>query len=216
MLISEITRNALLLKVSPEYINRVCAHSIQKGIKRGCPPPMLLFYAAEIMGQYWIPESIDFQKVLESMKDADESKKHNSDNKDKMLMKNGAWPRKQVFAFGWFEDSSEVDDILTERCLNYPDLKDDHAFAEAMALIINVILLKKRIVWAERLLMTAIRAFSSQGSHKRHGNDFFIIAQDLYNSKIPLEEIPLMIAVAELSVRSAIKRAKIGTGQGIV
>lgn len=205
-MIRGITQNAQCITVNHEYINRLCAHFIQKGIEKGCPPPILMVYTAEAMGQYWIPESIDFQMVLASMADTLEPKYQHPDHVNKVLRKSGTWPKKQAFTLGWFEDNSKVDALLKKRCSHFPNLKDNIDFVEAMTVIITDVLDEKRIVWAERLLLMAVRAFSSQGGHKRMGNDFFIVAKELYG-KTPLEEIPLMISVAEVSVQSAINRA---------
>jgi hypothetical protein len=204
-LIKGITQGAQCIRVNSEYINRLCAHYIEKGLKKGYPPPMLLVYTAEAMGQYWMPKSIDFHKLLVSMVDAAEPRDEHSHH-DKMRARNDIWTRNQVLASGWFEDNSEVDELLKEKCPEFPDLTDEDDFLEAIGFIFSNILIKKRTVWAERLILMAIRAFSCQGGHKRLGNAFFIVAQELY-SKTPMYEIPLMIAVAELSVKSAIKRA---------
>jgi len=126
-----------------------------------------------------------------------------------LLKKSESWITTQNFASSWFEDNCDVDLVLIKQCPHFPNLKDKDDIITGLYLIVTEILEEKRSIWAERFLLMALRAFSCRGSHKNLGKDFFLLSRELYND-VPLDQIPLMVSIAHLTLNSAIRRAKRG------
>lgn len=201
-----ITHNTDCIPVNLEYIRKTSAHFIHKKLERNAPPPMLFVFVAEMIGHYPLPQPIDFNAVLESMEASIDPKYLSSEYIEKSLEKSGKWMNDDFFAQGWFEDHDDVDQMLKKAFPTFPNIKSEPQILKAIMLILENVLEPKRTIWADRMLLMAIWAFSSIDKYKRLGKEFAILSRSLYRGK-PLEDIPLMLEIARLTFQSALRRA---------
>ncbi len=73
-------------------------------------------------------------------------------------------------------------------------------------MLMERVLEERRQAWCERLVWMTLWARDSQDISNRRWEEFLILARELPRGR-PLKEIPLMRAVAEHSVQSALRRA---------
>lgn len=199
-----IRQNVIVEPVHPTYLERLISHFIWQGIQQDNPPPPALLQVAETMGsEYWHPQPMAFEKEFARMEEASETKSLTREDIIKVLEESGDWPEKMKFANSWFEDDARVDDLLKKN-VDFP-LLGQETLLETIEQIIEKILNEKSEVWSERLLWMALWAKSCKGLNQFPWENFYIVTRELQQGT-PLEQIPLMVAVAERSIYSALRR----------
>jgi len=203
-MVREISGGAMAKPVEPAYMKRLVSHFIWLGQQQGNPPSPELLQVAETIGSAdWPPKPLMFKKELAALEEAPDIQSLTSADIARILEESEDWPVKTQFASSWFEDDARVDDLLKKRT-DYL-LRSREMLAQASTLIIEEILEKKRDVWGERLLWMALWVRFCKDRKPLPWQDFFVVARELWQGA-PLEENPLMIAVAVRSVLSALRR----------
>lgn len=206
VMLGEMRSNAGAFPASLEFVNLLAPHFIQLGLEQEQPPPATMLGVAEQAGKgYWNPERLDLEASLEQFKSADPEAFTPAQRK-KILNHSGRWHDEQNFAYSWFEDDAEVDELLEERISEQPVVWMEK-LSRCAELILQEVIEPKRAMWMERLVWMAYWARSLEGKRKPAWQPFAVLAE-LLNRDTPLEEIPLMVKVAETSVHSAWQRAE--------
>ena len=194
------------MRVDSDYLRRLIAHFIAVGLGQDAPPPPLLISVNERAGGgYWKPELVSPVEEIERMVATDPNA-FSPERVQRVLAEAGAWPRELSFADAWFEDDAQIDELLRER-VGSPE-RWLQRLPLATTAIVDQILEQKREVWTERLLWMALWSGACQTRPKVPWQDFLIVARVLQRGS-PLDEIPLMRAVAERSVHSARQRTRV-------
>lgn len=192
--------------VQRAYADRLISHSVAIGAQQGNPPPVRLLQAAEIMGRsYWTPQRVDPALELARLEERIGPDARDPDHASRALNESGKWPAREDFAASWFDDDARVDELLHE--VIGPADRWLLELERASRVLMEEVLAAKRQVWAERLLWMALWAEAVKGRRKPPWKNFAVLARELRGER-PLEAIPLMRAVAERSVYSALQRAK--------
>jgi hypothetical protein len=192
--------------VQTTFLQRLVPHFIAVGLRNDAPPPAQLLFVDEVLGSdYWKPQWVSPAEEIERLV-ANEPHSFTPDRVKQALEISQAWPEQLNIASSWFEDDVRVDELLRQRAgspsrwLNRINL--------ASKLIMKEILEGKRDIWSERLLWMALWAQASQARKPLPWQEFLILARELQHGT-PLEEIPLMAAIATRSVQSAWRRAQL-------
>lgn len=202
----DMRRSAGSQQVQTAFLQRLVPHFIGVGLRNNAPPPAQLLLVDEVLGgDYWKPQWVSPAEEIERLV-ATEPHAFTPDRVKRVLAISQEWPEQLDIASSWFEDDVRVDELLRQRAgspsrwLNRINL--------ASELIIQEILEDKRDIWGERLLWMALWAQASQARKSLPWQEFLILAKQLQDGT-PLEEIPLMAAIATRSVRSAWRRAQL-------
>lgn len=191
--------------VEPAYLEILFSHFIWVGQQQDSSPPPEFLQVAETMGgPYWQPKALVFEEELAALENASEPLTLNIEYIDKVLEQSRAWPEMQ-FASSWFEDDARVDNLLKKNS-DFP-LGSPGMIAQTRDLIIDEILEDKRDAWGERLLWMALLTRARKDRKRLPWQPFLVIAREVRRGT-PLDRIPLMVAIAERSVHSGIRRMK--------
>jgi SEC-C motif len=193
-------------QVQTAFLRRLVPHFIAVGLRNNAPPPAQLLSVDEVLGNdYWKPQWVSPTEEIERLV-ATEPRSFTPDKVKQALKISQKWPEQLDIASSWFEDDVRVDELLRQRAgsasrwLNRIEL--------ASGVIMKEILEDKRDIWSERLLWMALWAQASQARKPQPWQEFLILARELQHST-PLEQIPLMAAIATRSVQSAWRRAQL-------
>ncbi len=207
-LVEDMRRTAMSETIELSYMHRAASHFIWLGRQLGSPPPAgLLQVAEEVGGQYWTPRRVVIEDEISALEEAVDSRLFSSSNVSRILRESRDWPEKMRFAASWFEDDAAVDEVLA----GIPGLASTRGIGaprKAVNMILEEVIRAKYDVWAERLLWMTLWVRACISRSPLPWEDFFIVARQFQRSA-PLEEIPLLIAVAERSVLSALRRMRI-------
>ena len=203
-LMREAEQGGMAKQVLPIYLDQLISHFIWLGQKQGNPPPPELLHVAEATGiGHWQPKPLIIDEEFALLEEDAGAESLSPQNLVRVLEDSGDWLDSMDFAISWFEDDSQIDDIL-KKGWGHP-LRNHKAIKKTVMRIINSVLEKKRAIWAERLLWMALWAKSINGTTTLSWKNFFIVARELQNDT-PLTDIPLMIAVAERSIYYGLQR----------
>lgn len=111
-----------------------------------------------------------------------------------MLAASAHWPGREPFAESWFADDAAVDEAL--------EGIGRRSRAKARAAVLAKVLEPRRQDWGEQLLWMALWAREGRPLKGVPWQSFFVLAREIGRGR-PLAEIPLMVAVADLSVAVA-------------
>jgi hypothetical protein len=112
------------------------------------------------------------------------------------LKRTGEWLHQESFAESWFENNAEVSAMIDEM-----SGQDDDAITGA---VLSDLLEKRRGVWTERFLLMALWARAAKSKNEgRYWRDFLILAHELSAGR-PLEDVPIMAAIAQRTVSAAL------------
>ena len=204
-LLRQLTAAAATVPVDERYLRRAISHFMAVGLEQGTPPPPQLLASNErIGGAWWLPERVSPEAEIERLEPAFRAAMQ-PEFEAEVLKSSGDWPSSLAFASSWFEDDIRVDNLLRDR-LGNPDRWLAN-MPKAASLIMDHILEPKRGLWTERLLWMAL--WSKACQHRRPPLPwpaFLVLAKALQQGTV-LAHIPLMQAVAERSVQSALQRA---------
>jgi hypothetical protein len=204
LMLDDLLSNRMGTAVRPAYLEILIPHFIWLGQQQNTPPHPLLLHVAETMGaMYWLPQPVDFEESFAYLETLAGSQSLSPENIAKVLEESIHWPAREQFATSWFEDDARVDELLKEN-FDSPILDRD-MMAEAIGLILVEILQDRTDLWSERLLWMALWARSCKDRTRSLWRKFFIIARELRKGT-PLYQIPFMLAIAERSVYSALRR----------
>lgn len=204
-LVRSFTKGGMAEPVEPAYLEILFSHFIWVGQQQdSSPPPEFLQVAETIGGPYWQPKALVFEEELAALENASEPLTLKIEYIDKVREQSRAWPEMQ-FASSWFEDDARVDNLLKKNS-DFP-LGSPGMIAQTRDLIIDEILEDKRDAWGERLLWMALLTRARKDRKRLPWQPFLVIAREVRRGT-PLDRIPLMVAIAERSVHSGIRRMK--------
>jgi hypothetical protein len=187
---------AEFVESSSDYLNlRVC-HALAEGAARGKAPNHWLAHIAEILGcDQWKGVPFDAATELAGLRDV-LSRQHpvllTERERNESLEVSAEL---EGFAHSWFEDDADVDRVI-EAALGRKKRQFDPW--KAIGAILSNVLEQRRDVWLERLTLTAMWLRSSS-KPPVPWHRMFHVAAAVADRKVPVDEIPLMIAIAEAS-----------------
>ena len=182
-------------EVDPGYFGGAIQNSIAAGVAAGEPPGPALLQVAELAGGAdWRDRRLDVPAEAERLFEALPPAERSPSAIEASLNRSGHWLN-QDFAASWFLDDAESRAIVTRTSRRDRKSPADRLLTE--------ILPKRRVEWAERCLLMALRARAAKdASDKALTNDFVILTHALAGDR-PLRDIPLMVAIAETTVTVA-------------
>ena len=199
-----MTADASAAKVHRAYLDRLVAHFIAVGLEQGTPPsPYLMSVAEKAGGDYWKPDRVSLDETIAEL-EARAPDAFTPERVREVQESARNWPSYEGFARSWFEDDARIDDLLREQVGRPQDWM--LRLPVSVRVIVEDVLEDKRAVWAERLMWMALWAQARETRPKVPWQDFLIVANAL-NRGTPLNQIPLMDAIALRTVQSAWRRA---------
>jgi hypothetical protein len=204
-LLRQLTDAAGALPVDAPYLRRAIGHFLAVGLEQGTPaPPQLLASNERVGGSWWLPERVEPDAEIERLEPAFRADM-DPELEPEILRMSGDWPSTLAFASSWFEDDVRVDNLLRDRIGN-PD-RWLASMSKAASLIMDQILEPKRGLWTERLLWMALMCKACRHSRPPLPWPVFLVLAKALQQGTALARIPLMRAVAERSVHSALQRS---------
>ncbi|WP_295441906.1 SEC-C domain-containing protein [uncultured Thiodictyon sp.] len=193
------------LVVDPHYLHRALAHFIAVGLEHDHPPParLLEFHEMVVGGEYWKPLAVDPAAEIEALTATDPAAFAPA-RVAEVLAGTGQWPEQHAFADNWFEGSSVIEELLLTHVGAPAHWMEQLPLAAAT--ILTWVMEPKRAIWTGRLLWNGLRLRAALTPQPVPWQDSVIVARALHEG-IPLEQIPLMVAVARRSVEPARNRA---------
>jgi hypothetical protein len=193
------------LEVAPDYLDLRVSHALAEGAQLGNAPIYWLVRIAELLGRdQWraIPFEVNVTMVQLQQELASKSHKFLSGREvERSLDDSYDWPLTEDFAASWFEDDDVLDKEV-EKVLGKKKAPNAEAVTQR---IIDVVLEKRREVWLERLVLSTLWLRSSP-KPPVPWHRLLHVAEAVADRKLPLREIPLMQAVAELSFTAYLGR----------
>jgi len=192
------------LEVAPDYLDLRVSHALAEGARLGNAPIYWLVRIAELLGRdQWraVPFEVNVALVQMQQELASKSIKLLSGREvERSLDDSYDWPLAEDFASSWFEDDDVLDQEV-EKALGKKKT-DPRVVVQR---IIDVVLEKRRELWLERLVLSTLWLKSS-AKPPVPWHRMLHVAEAVADRKLPLEEIPLMQAVAELSFTAYLGR----------
>ena len=198
---------ASFLESNPEYLDQRLCHALADGVRFGNAPNYWLVRIAELLGSdRWQTVPFDAEKELHLLReqianlsgallDGREYQSAMADATD--------WLMQEPILSSWFEDDDAVDrEIEAAR-----GSKKSIGTKAAVGRILEGVLEKRRPVWLERLVLTTLWLKSS-GKAPIPWYRMFHLAAALADRALPLQEVPLMVGVAQLSFDASLERAR--------
>jgi SEC-C motif len=182
---------ARLMPVTRTYLDLAVAHHLRTGLERRMPPPARLLQVAEtIKASQWQPASAGWQEMLRGLVAEMPRELLSPTSVRAILASSAQWAMQGGWADSWIEQDQEVTDLLDSL-----SGRPRHAVRDA---VLTGIIEKRRAIWAERLVLTALWMKEAISATHLPWERFAIVAQKLLE-EVPLREIPLMKEIAELS-----------------
>ena len=185
------------IETSMEYFDQRICHGLAEGAALGKAPNYWLANVAEVLGKdQWKAVPFDARRELEQMRAELENSTPEllADKSRRNALKDSAdWCSKYRFADSWFEDDAEVDKVISAVFKKKHNRED--AEWSSISAIIDKILEKRRQVWLERLTINTMWLKSSKRPPLQW-HQLFLLAEAVGDSKLALEEIPLMESIA--------------------
>jgi hypothetical protein len=196
--------SAGFLEVAPDYLDLRVSHALAEGARLGNAPIYWLVRIAELLGRdQWraVPFEVNVTVLQLQQELASVSPKLLAGREvEKSLDESYDWPLAEEFASSWFEDDvvldKEVEKALGKKKPNPVDV---------VKRIIEEVLEKRREIWLERLVLSTLWLKSS-AKPPVPWHRMLHVAEVVADRKLPLGEIPLMLAVAELSYTAYLGR----------
>lgn len=195
------------LESTPDYLDRRICQALADGAEQGKVPCHWLVAIAERLGRdQWKAAPLDAPAELAGLRAALERRGDRfvtERYRHEALEASRDWPDSEAFARSWFEDDAEVDEVVTKtkksRRRNKESLAIDAIFAE--------ILEPRRQQWLERLVLTALWLKSAK-KPPVPWEQMIHVALAVADEKLPLERIPLMETIVDISFIACEERLK--------
>ena len=193
------------LEVAPDYLDLRVSHALAEGARLGNAPNYWLVRIAELLGRdQWraLPFEVNVALLQLRQELASLSPKLLSGREvEKSLEESYDWPLTEDFASSWFEDDVVLDQEV-EKTLGKKKTPDP---VVVVGRIIAAVLEKRREVWLERLVLSALWLKSSPKPPVPWYR-LLHVAEAVADRKLALREIPLMQSIAELSYTAYLGR----------
>lgn len=197
------------VEAAPDYLDRRVCQALADGAAQGRVPPHWLVAIAERLGRdQWKAVPLDVAAELAALRVALSRRGGRfvtGRYRQQALEAAAAWTEDQPFAFSWFEDDVEVDEVM-EKVLGKRRRIDPDRFIKT---ILDKILQPRRAQWLERLVLTALWLKAAK-KPPVPWEQMFYVAEAVADEKVPLAEIPLMYMVAGHSFGAWVARQEDG------
>jgi len=193
------------LEATPDYLDRRICQALADGAEQDKAPCHWLVAIAERLGRdQWKAAPLDMPTELAVLRAELERRgdRFVSERfRQQALEASRDWPDSEAFARSWFEDDVEVDEVVTKimksRRRNKDSLAIDAIFAE--------ILEPRRQQWLERLVLTTLWLKSAK-KPPVPWEQMIHVALAVGDENLPLERVPLMEAIADISFMACEER----------
>lgn len=188
--------------VAAWFLERMVGHGLGTGLCRNTALPVGLLEIAETFGiAEWKPELVDPEKLLVSLRQ--ELAPRMTAAAAKVLAESESWPMSLPFAFSWFEDDRDVDELLS-RLLTAKRLTAA-IFNRAVDAVVSDILQPRRSQWVERLTLTTLWLTAATRKPQLAPEKMLMVAEQVAVSE-SLGSIGLMREVAQMTVNAYLGR----------
>lgn len=195
--ITETSSQVFLIPVAPEYLDIVVQHYLGTGLANAAVPPVGMLDFVEAVGvEHWQPQAVTPDDLVRRMEGEAGPAASAAAEIERIVAGSRALLTRMPFLDSWFEDDAEADAIIRSA--------GRARKASKVALVLAKILEPRRRKWAEKLLWSALWAKLGTGQ-TLPWEPFFILGRDLLGER-PLQDIPLMVAIAERTIEAAARR----------
>ena len=196
------------IEVSTDYLHKRICQALADGAAEGKVPCHWLVTIAERLGtDQWKAASFDAALELAALR-ADLERRGGKfitpRYRQQALAASEAWAE-QPFAWSWFEDDIEVDEVVQKTLAKKRRFDPDSCIAE----IFKKILQPRRAQWLERLILTTLWLKAAK-KPPVPWEEMFCVAAAVADATVPLDEIPLMVMIAGHSFGAFIGRQEEG------
>ena len=192
-------------EVDPAYLDMRLCQALSDGVKHGKIPGHWLVAIAEQTGSdQWKAVDLDVERDLQML--SEELKAQGAEllskrARQRALKNSSTWVEQKTFAMSWFED-----DVTVDKQLEYLLETDEQGDSMQPILgILDHVLEPRREIWLERLVVTTAWLKASR-KPPAPWQEMLHVALMVADKSVPLQDIPLMIAVAEHSVAAFLGR----------
>jgi len=188
-------------EVGQDFVDRAIGCAISIGVDRGGAPHRGLLQIAELLGtDRWKGEPLEADREIALLR-GEALESGPAITAADAIAESAEWLGSQDFADAWFEDDDQVDRVV----LNAMKGRGRNREARAVEDILAEVLEPRRGVWQERLLLMTLW-FKSSLRPAIPWQNMFHLAEAVASGK-PLRDIPLMRAVAEVTLDVATERS---------
>jgi hypothetical protein len=193
-----MTDETAMLESTPEYLDLRICQALAEGVRQGrVPSPWLVAIAERLGREPWRAVMFEPRRelaVLRAGLEASGTKFLTERAVRAALEKSADWPEFEPFAGAWFEDGLGVEEDIAAAA----GKKGKPAPRKAVAQLLSGVLTARREIWLERLVLTTLWLKSAKRP-MIHWTEMFHVAVALADDSVPLKDIPLMVAVAEMT-----------------
>lgn len=187
------------VEMTRTYLDQRVCQALADGATVGKVPSHWLVAIAEQLGtDQWKAIAFDCEKQLQQLTMELEQKKRSTAlklNRQKALQQSSQWLTRHAFTGSWFEDDSEVDDLLNKVLNQKPTKKS----VDPVTQVVDQILTPRRHNWLNRLVITTLwLRFAIKPPVP--WEQMYHVATTMADPVVPLNQIPLMRAVADSSI----------------
>lgn len=178
--------------VDPAFMGRMIQHAIATGAAAGEPPGVALLRIAEFAGgSDWQDRRLDVTAEATALFDALPPAHQTPEAITESLRRSGTWMEQPGFTDSWFLDDPATRAVLRDARKRKARNASQRLLREVMPAL--------RAVWAERFLFLALRGQAARDTAGQERTEDLAVLVYVLNGDTPLEDIPLMRAIAEHS-----------------
>lgn len=193
--LSMLYRETGAVEVSTDYLHKRICQALADGAENDKVPCHWLVAIAERLGcDQWKAAPLDVPAELAALRAGLERRGERfltERYREKALEDSAAWADDEPFAWSWFEDDAEVDDVV-QKALGKKRRPDPDRCIDA---ILEKILQPRRAQWLERLVLAALWLKAAK-KPPVPWEQLVHVAAAVADETVPLAEIPLMIMIA--------------------
>jgi hypothetical protein len=181
------------IEVERDYLDVMVQHYLGVSLSQGrLPAPHLLVMAEALGAAQWRAAQLEIDTEINSLVSGLSPEDISPGAIAASLQRSGQWLTSERFAESWFEGDAEVASVVMGSSKRKGDA--------ALKAIFETILEKRRRLWAEKFLLMALWARAAKvPKDGKYWRDFLILAHELSAGR-PLNEIPIMTAIAQRTI----------------
>lgn len=183
------------IEVATDYLHKRICQALADGAAQGKVPCHWLVAIAERLGtDQWKAAPFDAALELAALR-ADLERRGGKfitpRYRQQALTASEVWAQEQPFAWSWFEDDIEVDEVVQKTLAKKRRVDPELC----LNVIIEKILQPRRAQWLERLVLTALWLKATK-KPPVPWEEMFYVCEAVADEAVPLAEIPLMVMIA--------------------
>jgi hypothetical protein len=194
------------IESSADYLDARLCQALAEGAVQGNVPSHWLVAIAEQLGRdQWRAIPFDPRQALAALRTELEllnARQHSDRARRRALADSADWPTHEAFAHSWFEDDVVVDQEITALLGKTEKRCAPHMLTDAL---LDGVLEKRRSLWLQRLVLTTFWLKSAK-KPPIPWSSLFHVTEAVADEKLPLREIPLMEAIAALTLGAHLAR----------